>query len=306
MFSHRSHRSLVTIALALSACQTTKEVAKDDEPVAAQVLACDEKIVVACVDLAGRAERGDGMKKDLDRALDLRTRACEGGHAESCEWVARHHEEKGQSASTTEFLEKACREGDDLSCVRAASMMFDGPKNAAEKSAELFTLSCERGHAASCTGQGMHVSTGKGLPQNDESARLLFDKGCKGGDMQGCTNLAFLLESGRGGFPDDEGAGKLYRNACTQKNGAACFNLGVRLRKTGLGARDGEAAAFFDQACGLGEGQGCAEIAWHHLKGRGVARDPVRAKAFAERACAQNVDAGCRMVSMLEQNPEGL
>jgi TPR repeat protein len=302
----RAHHPILLLSLAMAACSTTREVAKDDEQVAAQVLACDEKIVVACVDLAARAERGDGMKKDIDRALELRTRACEGGHAESCEWVARHHEERGKSASTTEFLEKACREGDDPSCVRAANSLFEGPQNAVEKSAELFALSCARGFAWSCTGQGMHLLTGKGVPQSDESARTFFEMGCTGGDPQGCTNLASMLESGRGGFPDDEGAAKLYVKACAQKNAAACFNLGARLRKADAFKADAEAASYFDQACALGEGQGCAEVAWHHLKGRGVQRDPVRAKAFAERACAQEIDAGCRMVSLLEQNPEGI
>jgi len=310
----RTHAHVATACCLFStltiACATTPQVAKEDEGVAAQVVACDEGIVVACVDLAGRAERGDGVKKDLARATALFTKACDGGHAESCRWVAKHHEATGAGKATTEFLEKACTEGDDAACVRAGRALFAGSPDERKRSAAAFARACERGHAPSCTGQGIFWST-TGVDathdmKRDETARTYFDKGCKGGDAQGCVNLAFLLEKGRGGFPDKDGADALYQKACEQKNAHGCFNLAVRRRSAGTPERDVEAAQLFDNACALDEPEGCAEVAWHHLRGRGVARDPTRARAFAERACAKKIDKGCRIVSFLDQNPEGL
>src|SRR4051812_22943010 len=70
---------------ALSACTHD---ARDLAPCSAE---CDRGIATGCTTLALRIERGDGIPKDLTRAVMLHERACELRDAAACVSAARMH-----------------------------------------------------------------------------------------------------------------------------------------------------------------------------------------------------------------------
>ena len=117
---------------------------------------CDRAISFACTVLAGRLERGEGIPRDLPRAVVLHERACELRDAASCVSAARMHASgRGvppSRAKQIELLTTACKLGDALSCAVPARAFATGngvPRDE-RRATELWQTACAAGVAPAC------------------------------------------------------------------------------------------------------------------------------------------------------------
>lgn len=117
---------------------------------------CDRGIAFACTLIAGRAERGDGVPKDLTRVAHLYERACELRDVASCITAARMHASGSgvppSRARQVDWLERACALGDGTACVIAAKA-FDGGAGVPHderRADELWRKACVAGVTSAC------------------------------------------------------------------------------------------------------------------------------------------------------------
>jgi TPR repeat protein len=117
---------------------------------------CDRGIVFACTVIAGRIERGDGVPKDLTRAVVLHERACELRDAASCMSAARMHASGSgvppSRAKQVELLVHACTLGDAMACVVPAKAFATGSGVVRDerRAADLWQRACAGGVASAC------------------------------------------------------------------------------------------------------------------------------------------------------------
>ena len=117
---------------------------------------CDRGIAFACTVLAARTERGDGVARDLTRAVHLHERACELEAPTSCMSAARMHAIGAgvppSRAKQVELLGAACKLGDALACAVPAKAYAHGNGVARDehRAADLWERACAGGVASAC------------------------------------------------------------------------------------------------------------------------------------------------------------
>ena len=117
---------------------------------------CDRGIAFACALIATRLERGDGVPRDLTRAVVMHERACELRDAASCVSAARMHASGSgvppSRAKQVELLARACTLDDPLACGVPAKAFANGtgvPRDE-RRAAELRQRACAAGVASAC------------------------------------------------------------------------------------------------------------------------------------------------------------
>lgn len=118
---------------------------------------CDRGISSACTLAASRVERGgEGIPKDLTRAVRLHERACELRDIGSCVTAARMHASGAgvppNRARQLDLLDKACQLGDGSSCSAAAKAFENGagvPRDE-RRAHELWQRACASGVQTAC------------------------------------------------------------------------------------------------------------------------------------------------------------
>jgi TPR repeat protein len=116
-----------------------------------------------------RLDAGDGVAKDEARAVELYTRACEGGEVVAC--------------SDLGLMAKEGR----------------GRPKSASSAGDLFKKACEAGALAGCANLGIAYAAVEGVPANPAVAVELLERACRGKELSACHNLAVLyLEGARG------------------------------------------------------------------------------------------------------------
>ena len=120
--------------------------------------ACDAGDSVGCQELGKAYESGDGVARDLPKALALFTRACEAKSG----WA----------------------------CAMAGSLVASGRGVAADpgSAARFFERGCEERNGWSCNRLGEMVRAGEGVPKDPRRALALFEKACQQQDEKGCAN----------------------------------------------------------------------------------------------------------------------
>lgn len=117
---------------------------------------CDHGIATACALVAARMERGDGVPRDLTRAVRLHERACELRDVASCVSAARMHSSGSgvppSRAKQIELLEKACMLGDGVACGIAARAFDKGTGVVRDeaRATELWRRACIAGAVGAC------------------------------------------------------------------------------------------------------------------------------------------------------------
>lgn len=139
---------------ALRVC--TRE-AKDPLPCAED---CDRGIASSCAVLATRTEHGEGVPRDLTRAVTLHERACELKDSASCMVAARMHASGAgvppSRAKQLDLLAHACLLGDPLACALPARAFASGAGvlRDEQRARELWQRACGGGVESACTALG--------------------------------------------------------------------------------------------------------------------------------------------------------
>ena len=178
------------------------------EGAAAYEQACDDGNPLACTNLGFIYQNGHGVPIDLDAALRLYIRACDGSR---------------------------CSGRNNLGCVNLGRLYRDGigVKADPERAISLFREVCDRPSrlgdaedaaniARACSSAGTTWLYGEGVARDIPRSLGLLEKGCRAGDTLGCFNLGVLYEYGNE-VPQDKGrAAGYFKQACDHGDKEAC------------------------------------------------------------------------------------
>jgi TPR repeat protein len=129
-------------------------------------------------------------------------------------------------------------------------------------------------------------------PADPTKAAAYFERACAGGAPGSCAAYGWALEQGDGVAKDMSRAMQVYRKACGLDDAWSCTRVAVALAGQG-GVQLAESSRLLDKACELGSAPACAMLAVSTETGRGVARDPARARALYRKACDGGYAEAC-------------
>jgi hypothetical protein len=184
--------------------------------------------------------------------------------------------------------------------VRVATATVKGGMVAPVKSscgdAATCQASCDKGDANGCLGLGGALRAGlkQGTPSDDgKKAQSAFQKACDGGEPTACTALGEMLYQGLGVAKDTTGAIPLLEKACSGGDPAGCNDLGLA---RSLSGDHGGAKKYFEMSCNAKSQLGCLGLGMLYKDGKGVAKDPGKAKELFKKACDGKVAAACKLL----------
>ena len=125
-----------------------------------------------------------------------------------------------------------------------------------------------------------------------------FRTACDAGDGEACYLLASASRAGRGVDQDEATARELFSRSCDLGWAAGCSSLAeIYLRGDGVGVDFGRAAEGFDQACRAGEAMSCLRLGlMYRLDEGGIAPDEIRSLALIEQACGMGLPTACELL----------
>lgn len=172
--------------------------------------------------------------------------------------------------------EEACACGAGVACIDVARTMFD--RGNEDRGWTMLQQGCESDWAPACTEYGLRLIQKGGV----EGAATYLDKGCRLGDGASCKAYGPAANS------EDDLRGLLIR-ACTRSRlGIACSELSTRLA---LGEQQhATVREYAQQACSLGYGPGCMQVAALDAK-TGASAEALC--AMWQRACTLGAGDGC-------------
>jgi len=176
------------------------------EGAAAYEQACDDGNPLACTNLGWLYQNGKGVAVDLDAALRLYKRACDGSR---------------------------CSGRNNLGCVNLGRLYRDGigVKADPERAIGIFREVCDRSPvgtedaeniARACSTAGTTWIFTEGIAHDVPRSLGLLEKGCAAGDTFGCFNLGVLYEYGNEVPQDKARASGYYKRACERGDTEAC------------------------------------------------------------------------------------
>jgi uncharacterized protein len=130
--------------------------------------------------------------------MPLLIKACDGGDAESCQFVADMHmtgegvpksesDEAKLRARTTKLYGSACEAGDASACFLYGGDLLSAKDNAG--AVKVLTKGCDGGDMASCSLLGGCYDEGVGIPRDAAKAKALWSKACDGGNAAACGSV---------------------------------------------------------------------------------------------------------------------
>ena len=128
---------------------------------------------------------------------------------------------------------------------------------------------------------------------NDESE---CSEQCDKGNGESCNTLGAMYQRYRGPDkkPDYARAEKLYQASCNRNNAKGCANLGslYRYGYPGVAKNDDAFKKYGTQACNMGEGRGCRDLATYYFM-RPEESERVKAGPLLLRSCNSGYPEGC-------------
>jgi len=178
-----------------------------------------------------RYDKGNGVGRDRQAAMDWYRKAAEQGHPSAqvnLGYLIEHPPAgKGDPAEASRWYRRAAESGD----ARAQ-----------------FNI-------------GNLYRKGEGLPRNDAEAAAWYRKAADQGHASAQLNLGYLYSSGLGVAKDDALAVAWYRKAAAQGNVLARFNLGLKYRRgEGVAMNLVEATRLFRLAADAGHAKARTEL----------------------------------------------
>jgi TPR repeat protein len=175
---------------------------ENDKPHAFELYskACTLKVGEGCGLAATMQMDGDGIDKDVAKAHALRGKACDLGHAPSCNDLGAAWSEGKEGADKVDFAkakamyEKACKLEDGLGCFNYGNVFREGEgeKVDLKKAFANFEKSCKLDAAKGCTELGIMYYEGKAVAKNKDKAVEALTKACKLGSDVACKNVELL------------------------------------------------------------------------------------------------------------------
>ena len=281
-----------------------------------------------------------GLVVEPHRLVADYERACDDGYRMACDWLEVRGTGRPRLDQATSFFGPLCdREREPVACLAVGwSRSQPKPGGRPERSSpdpkaarSGLEASCEVGLARGCVELARLLEIGVGGAPDRDRAIALAEQACGGGEPFGCAVHGELLAaSGRaaegravleqacaaepracatlggldlralsGGRPSPETVSVLQR-ACDGGSSRGCLSLAMALQAGEESDRFVRTYRAWSLACQAGEAEGCTWQAWSLELGRGVMRDPDRARDLYERACRMGAKQACGRVSGLD------
>ncbi|MFA6102820.1 MAG: tetratricopeptide repeat protein [Victivallaceae bacterium] len=221
---------------------------KNDEPEDAE----------AQYNLGVRYQNGDGVDKDMTKAVVWYRKAAEQGNAEA---------QNNLGWSYANGLGVAKDETEAVNWYRKAA---------------------EQNNTRAQCNLGACFAKGTGIAQNEAEAVKCFRKAAEQGDAGAQYNLGLFYYKGRGMTQDMTKAVEWYRKAAEQGNAFAQYNLGHCYRTgEGIVKDNAEAVKWFSKAAEQGLPEAQFNLAMCYGRGEGVAKDGTQGIKWLRKAAEQ-------------------
>lgn len=263
----------------------------------------------SCTAAGRRYDLGEGVHRDLTRAMELYALGCEWGQGRACGYLLESHTATGSAAidasESFQLASAMCTRGDQDACAGVGFAFDEGVGVGQDLVLALrhFTAACDGGSARGCTGLAGLYGDGRGVEVDVPRALELYTRACDAGDAWGCTELAMLYDNGEHVTRDYARAVALNQRACDGGDPLACRNLGS-LYEDGSGVAQSfeQARRFYELACNGGEPGGCNNLGALYDVGSGVQQDQERARELYIEACEGGDQNGCENLDVLERD----
>ena len=161
--------------------------------------ACERGVPEACYEVGIMYRDGEGVSRNLPKAVEYLKTACGSGDYEACGALGDIYNNGGQgvTANATKALnyyQTACSHNIYGACFSLGVLYQDGSKVKQDynKSATYYSEACSSGQADSCYNLAYLYYEGKGVNKNQAKAVQLFKKSCDLGNDIACQNYSIL------------------------------------------------------------------------------------------------------------------
>jgi len=220
----------------------------------------------AILELGIMYEDGDGVRKDIRKAMQLYRTAAELGLANAQQNVALLLDEEGEqnAVEAAHFYKLAALQGLTEAEFALGSCYEEGTGVDVdlEEAKRWYARAAEKGDTDSEYALGFcYDDGGRGVDVDFEEARRWYARAAAKGDPDAQVNLGFLYEKGKGVEVDFDEAKRLYELAAAQGDDVAECNLGD-LYADGLGVDVDleEAKRWYERAASQGNEDAIASI----------------------------------------------
>ncbi|MBL9016299.1 MAG: sel1 repeat family protein [Myxococcales bacterium] len=190
--------------------------------------ACERDDGSACVALAMRHVKGDGVPKNVALAKQLALKACAKKTARGCTVAGLlvQATDQADAARVVALLEQGCALGDGSACNDLGTIWASGKPGSTgvdfTKSSKLYLRACTLKDAVGCFNAGNVYRLGEGAKLDLKTAAVHFQRACDLGSSSGCSAIGTAYATGAGVEKDSAKALALYERACTLGADKAC------------------------------------------------------------------------------------
>jgi TPR repeat protein len=264
-----------------------------------------------------KASRGEHVRETRSSvsdtsAADTEEKRCARGDRLACYRLGRAYFQGSDGKlvdyrQAKKFLTRACRQREYRACALLGELHEKGLGTPRDYSLafSLYDQACDHGVGQGCDGEGYLYFRGEGVRKDLKKAFESYRRSCEELNYEkACVNLGYMYEHGYGVEEDPSKAYLLYYRACRQGGiVGGCVNLGVLKEKLAKTKEDYlKAFRLYREACEKGNGRGCTNMALLYRDGKGVAKDPAKARELLTRACKDLLDPlACRRLNAMEQ-----
>lgn len=254
-------------------------------------------------DAAKAYNNGEGVPKDIDKAIEWYQKAADQGNADAQNALGLAFKSAKDDIKAIEWFRKAADQGHADAQLNLGRAYFSGvevvpedkdedvfvvvPKDV-NKAIEWWRKAADQGFAEAQMALGRAYRRGNGVPLDIDKATEWFRKAADQGDADAQTSLAGAYSSlaaayilGRGVPKDDREAAEWYRKAADQGYADAQISLATAYYSgRGVPKDYGKAAEWFGKAAAQGDESGRGWLGSLYEEGHGVAKDLVIAYAW--------------------------
>ena len=169
-----------------------------------------------------------------------------------------------------------------------------GVKKDWAKAAKHGQKACEQDTVVGCRVVAAAKLDGKGVDKDAKGALALLDKACLAGDGMGCVELGVAKLADKKLAGDAQYA---FRRACYgggEFEGCAWLGTLYIEGKGGMSTSPKIGAKFLEKGCKEGSARACVGLADLHKAGKGVDKDPAKAKELYAKACVAGDEKACK------------
>ena len=230
--------------------------------VRAEARACDQGDMLACTNLGTFYEAGEEVARDLERALTLYQRACEGHASIACSNAANVLRDRGEGAAALPLLERGCAMQEPGTCFQLGRLLRSDDAGAPdpERAYALIRDACRARLLAACVEQAEQLRDGEGVARDSAAAYALLNATCERNSVLACVAEGAMALDPHGPAYDRERGARLMLRACASDDAEACWTF-AQLLGDGPAAENTpeDASVYAERACVLGLSAACPE-----------------------------------------------